>query len=175
MIATGAAGEAGSLPSPSSLTRVHSRLPARSSAERCPLGTSAPQRGRRDLALRKLLAAHILGSPFGGAGTAAAVTERAARQRPAQSRVPPPSLIPKGGTRLGRGDRKARRKPPWHRRCHQETPGEGFLRKTVHWTIFLFSCACWRYKTVGRCPTPCQLSFEKAGQRTSPAYGAHAS
>ena len=32
---------------------------------------------------------------------------------------PPPSLIPKGGTRLGRGDRKARRKPPWHRRCHQ--------------------------------------------------------
>src|SRR5699024_11221353 len=37
-------------------------------AERCPLGTSAPQRGRRDLALRKLLAAHILGSPSGGAG-----------------------------------------------------------------------------------------------------------
>ena len=30
--------------------RGHSRLPARSSAERCPLGTSAPQRGRRDLA-----------------------------------------------------------------------------------------------------------------------------
>ena len=79
----------------------------------------------------------------------------------------------KGGTRLGRLDRKARRKPPWHRRCHQETPGEGFLRKTVHRTIFLFSCACWRYKTVGRCPTPCQLSFEKAGQRTLPAYGAH--
>ena len=25
----------------------------------------------------------------------------------------------KGGTRLGRLDRKARRKPPWHRRCHQ--------------------------------------------------------
>ena len=41
------------------------------------------------------------------------------RQRPAQLRVPPPSLIPKGGTRFGRGDRKARRKPPWHRRCHQ--------------------------------------------------------
>ena len=81
----------------------------------------------------------------------------------------------KGGTRFGRGDRKARRKPPWHRRCHQETPGEGFLRKTVHRTIFLFSCACWRYKTVGRCPTPCQLSFKKAGQRTLPAYGAHAS
>ena len=37
----------------------------------------------------------------------------------ARIRVPPPSLIPKGGTRLGRGDRKARRKPPWHRRCHQ--------------------------------------------------------
>ena len=101
-----------------------------------------------------------LGSPLGGryvpvgrcpaadrggsrdAGTAAAVTERATRQRPAPIRVPPPSLIPKGGTRFGRGDRKARRKPPWHRRCHQETPGEGFLRKTVHRTIFLFSCAC---------------------------------
>ena len=46
--------------------RGHSRLPARSSAERCPLGTSAPQRGRRDLAFCKLSAAHILGSPFGG-------------------------------------------------------------------------------------------------------------
>ena len=98
-----------------------------------------------------------LASPFGGGGLALARPERATRQRPAQSRVPPPSLIPKGGTRLGRGDRKARRKPPWHRRCHQETPGEGFLRKTVHRTIFLFSCACWRYKTVGRCPTPCHL------------------
>ena len=71
------------------------------------------------------------------AGTAAAVTERATCQRPAQSRVPPPSLMAqlpsgerpaptrtgqvrtKGGTRLGRLDRKARRKPPWHRRCHQ--------------------------------------------------------
>ena len=123
-------------------TGGHSRLPARSSAERCPLGTSAPHRGRRDLALRKQLVAHLLGSPFGGAGTAAAVTERASCQRPAHTRVPPPSLIPKGGTRLGRLDRKARRKPPWHRRCHQETPGEGFLRKTVHRTIFLFSCAC---------------------------------
>ena len=48
--------------------RGHSRLPARSSAERCPLGTSAPRRGRRDLALRKLLATHMLGSPFGRAG-----------------------------------------------------------------------------------------------------------
>ena len=46
--------------------RGHSRLPARSSAERCPLGTSAPQRGRRDLAFCKLLAAHLLGSPSGG-------------------------------------------------------------------------------------------------------------
>ena len=46
--------------------RGHSRLPARSSAERCPLGTSAPQRGRRDLAFCKLLVAHLLGSPSGG-------------------------------------------------------------------------------------------------------------
>ena len=148
-----------------------------------------------------------LGSPFGRAGTAAAVTERASCQRPHTSvsprrrlwrsspvgsalRRPNRQVRTQGGTRLGRGDRKARRKPPWHRRCHQGSrlpprsalngahrapapPGEGFLRKTVHWTIFLFSCACWRYKTVGRCPTPCQLSFEKAGQRTLPAYGAH--
>ena len=95
-------GAAGGLPSPSSLTRVHlpqrgrqdlvfckplvgcplrplrghSRLPARSSAERCPLGTSAPQRGRRDLALRKLLAAHILGSPFGAATSRWDVAQR---------------------------------------------------------------------------------------------------
>ena len=26
----------------------------------------------------------------------------------------------------------------------QETPDEGFLRKTVRWTIFLFSCVCRR-------------------------------
>ena len=102
----------------------------------CPLSrltATAPPRGEPSLA-----------SPFGGGGLALARPERATRQRPAQSRVPPPSLIPKGGTRLGRLDRKARRKPPWHRRCHQETPGEGFLRKTVHWTIFLFSCVCRR-------------------------------
>ena len=97
--------------------------------------------------------------PLWGRCHAKGMTERATRQRPAQSRVPPPSLIPKGGTRLGRLDRKARRKPPWHRRCHQGSrlpprsalngahwapapPGEGFLRKTVHRTIFLFSCAC---------------------------------
>ena len=66
----------GRLPSPPPFGG-HSRLPARSSAERCPLGTSAPlwgalspagspQRGRRDEALRKLWAAHILSSPFGG-------------------------------------------------------------------------------------------------------------
>ena len=56
------------LPSPSSLTRVH-----------------LPQRGRRDLVLRKLLVAHLLGSPLGGAGTAAAVTERASGHWPARS------------------------------------------------------------------------------------------
>ena len=58
----------GGLPSPSSLTRVH-----------------LPQRGRRDLAFCKPLAGCLLGSPFGGAGTALAVTERASRwpHRPA--------------------------------------------------------------------------------------------
>ena len=85
-------------------------------------------------------------------------------------RVPPPSLIPKGGTRLGRLDRKARRKPPWHRRCHQETPGEGFLRKTVHRTIFLFSCACWRYKTLGALPLlGCRLGQALDGAHRAPA------
>ena len=37
------------------------------------------------MAFCKLLVSCLLGSPFGGAGTAAAVTERAARQRPAHS------------------------------------------------------------------------------------------
>ena len=114
-----------------------------------------------------------LGSPFGGAGTAAAVTGRATCQRPAQSRVPPPPLIPKGGTRLGRGDRGARCGNlcrPWR---HGGPPARVLHLKMSHRDIFSLSCACWRYKTVGRCPTPCQLSFEKAGQRTLPAYGAH--
>ena len=65
----------------------------------------------------------------------------------------------KGGTRLGRLDRKARRKPPWHRRCHQASrlpprsalngahwapapPGEGSLRKAFRRKPFLPSCAC---------------------------------
>ena len=77
------------------------------------------------MALRKLLAAHILGSPSGGryvpvgrcpaadrggsrdAGTAAAVTERATCQRPAQSRVPPPSLM----AQLPSGERPAPTEP----------------------------------------------------------------
>ena len=41
------------------------------------LGGHLPQRGRRDLAFCKPLVSCLLGSPFGGAGTAAAVTERA--------------------------------------------------------------------------------------------------
>ena len=36
------------------------------------------------------------------------------------------------------------RKASANRRFAQETPDEGFLRKTVHWTIFLFSCVCRR-------------------------------
>ena len=40
-------------------------------------GGHLPQRGRRDLAFCKPLVSCLLGSPFGGAGTAAAVTERA--------------------------------------------------------------------------------------------------
>ena len=41
------------------------------------LGGHLPQRGRRDLAFCKPLVSCLLGSPFGGARTAAAVTERA--------------------------------------------------------------------------------------------------
>ena len=57
----------GGLPSPSSLTRVH-----------------LPQRGRQDLVFCKPLVGCLLGSPFGGAGTALAVTERARRRLAAQ-------------------------------------------------------------------------------------------
>ena len=88
---------------------------------------------------------------------------------------PPPSLIPKGGTRLGRGDRKARCENLCRLWRHGGPPARVLHLKMSHRDIFSLSCACWRYKTVGRCPTPCQLSFEKAGQRTLPAYGAHAS
>ena len=41
-----------------------------------PFGGHLPQRGRRDLALRKLLAAHILGSPFGAATSRWDVAQR---------------------------------------------------------------------------------------------------
>ena len=41
-----------------------------------PFGGHLPQRGRRDLALRKLLAAHILGSPFGAATSRGDVAQR---------------------------------------------------------------------------------------------------
>ena len=82
-------------------------------------------------------------------------------------RVPPPSLIPKGGTRLGRGDRRAWRKPPWHRRCHQGSrlPPRSALNG-AHWApappkgggeTWL---SLWgRYVPVGRCPAarvPCE-------------------
>ena len=109
------------------------------------------------------------------AGTAAAVTERATRQRPAHICVPPPSLIPKGGTRLGRLDRKARRKPPWHRRCHQETPGEGFLRKTQSTGLFsYFPALADATKTLGALP-PIPPPPLKRWTKLLPAYGAHAS
>ena len=58
-----------------------SRLPARSVLNGPHWGPAPPQRGRQDLAFCKLLVAHLLGSPSGGAGTAAAVTERATYQR----------------------------------------------------------------------------------------------
>ena len=103
-----------------------------------PLRGHLPRRGRRDLALRKPLVAHLLGSPSGGryvpvgrcpaadrggsrdAGTAAAVTERA---------TAPPS---------GKGGAKGPCFPSFFRL--PPTKGKG--------------------KVVGRCPTPCK-PFEK--------------
>ena len=121
------------------------------------------------MALRKLLVAHILGSPLGGA-----VAARRLRGQPASASTQPMRggrwqlalsvlanarpLSPAGSgdaaqwaasstDRRGSGD-QALNGAHWA----PAPPGEGFLRKTVHRTIFLFSCACWRYKTVGRCP-----------------------
>ena len=62
-----------------------SRLPARSVLNGPHWGPAPPQRGRQDLAFCKLLVAHLLGSPSGGAGTAAAVTERARPYRPGKA------------------------------------------------------------------------------------------
>ena len=171
-------------------------------------GGHLPQRGRRDLVLRKQLVAHILGSPLGGA-----VAVRRLRGQPASA--PHTSVSPRrrlyqravhawGGWtgKLGgnlRGIEDAIKKPPARVSygkqstglfsyfpaladatktvgrcpfsaaasgavCQWQTsstdrrgsgdralngahrapapPGEGFLRKIVHRTIFLFSCAC---------------------------------
>ena len=139
----------------------------------CPLSrltATALPKGEPSMCVAKSLRKAKSRLPLRGRCHAKGMTERATRQRPAHTRVPPPSLIPKGGTRFGRGDRKAWRKPPWHRRCHQETPGEGFLRKTVHRTIFLFSCACWRYKTLGALPLlGCRLGQALDGAHRAPA------
>ena len=132
----GKQGPCPAFPGRRSARKVASRSPLRP-----PLEGTSPNGGGETRLCASFMAAHILGSPSGGAGAVRRLRGQPA-SAPHTSVSPPPSLIPKGGTRLGRGDRKARRKPPWHRRCHQETPGEGFLRKTVHRTIFLFSCAC---------------------------------
>ena len=70
-----------------------SRLPARSVLNGPHWGPAPPQRGRQDLAFCKLLVAHLLGSPSGGAGTAAAVTERARRCRPGKTLRCVPSFL----------------------------------------------------------------------------------
>ena len=60
----------------------------------------------------------------------------------ARIRVPPPSLIPKGGTRFGRGDRKAWCENlcrPWR---HGGPPARVLHLKMSHRDIFSLSCAC---------------------------------
>ena len=59
----------------------------------------------------------------------------------ARIRVPPPSLMPKGGTRLGRGDRRARCGNlcrPWR---HGGPPARVLHLKMSHRDIFSLSCA----------------------------------
>ena len=50
-------------------------------------------------------------------------------------------------------------------------PRRGFLTEnTVHRTIFLFSCACWRYKTLGALPLlGCRLGQALDGAHRAPA------
>ena len=58
------------------------------------------------------------------------------------------------------------RKASANRRFAQETPDEGFLRKTVHWTVFLSSCVCRRrLRPWGFAPNPTSF-LKKAGPKT---------
>ena len=122
-------GAAGGLPSPSSLTRVH-----------------LPQRGRQDLALRKLLAAHILGSPFGGAGAVRRL------------RGPPPALLysPWEGPLAPRPLRPLRGHLP------QRGRRDLALRKLLAAHI-LGSPSGGRYVPVGRCPAADRGGSRDAG------------
>ena len=82
---------------------------------------------------------------------------------------PPPSLIPKGGTRLGRGDRKARCENLCRLWRHGGPPARVLHLKMSHRDIFSLSCACWRYKTVGRCPKhPASFLSRKLGKELYP-------
>ena len=57
--------------------------------------------------------------------------------------VAPPACA-KGRHTLSRAGQAGLWKSSAGRGPAQETPDEGFLRKTVRWTIFLFSCVCRR-------------------------------
>ena len=123
-----------------------------------PPGRSGPEGGAKYVRCQKFAQSQLSPPPLGevsclwhdGEGNPLA---------PRTHPCPPPSLMPKGGTRLGRGDRGARCGNlcrPWR---HGGPPARVLHLKMSHRDIFSLSCACWRYKTVGRCPTPCQLSF----------------
>ena len=111
----------------------------------CPLSrltATAPPRGEPSMCATKSLCKAKSRLPLWGRCHAFGMTERARRQRPAHIRVPPPSLIPKGGTRLGRGDRNARCGNLCRLWRHGGPPARVLHLKMSHRDIFSLSCAC---------------------------------
>ena len=120
--------------------RGHSRLPARSSAERCPLGTSAPRRGRRDLDFCKPLVGCLLGSPLGAATSRWDVAQRpvSAAASVGAGRLPLADST-RGGSRDAGAVRRLRGQVAsltgrfrGYRPCGRVRPGRWFLLADSH-------------------------------------------